>query len=92
MKDTTTKNFTHDIANIPVFDFQKGDVIDFCGEHYFVIENQGSQGVVNPFGTNYYIRFFKWQTQDSIAKFVRKPTKDELEQLGLQNWCKTTGI
>ena len=68
---------------VPVFDFQKGDVIEFCDEHYFVIENQGSQGVVNPFGENYYIRFFQWQFQDSIAKFVRKPTKTELERLGL---------
>ena len=65
------------------FDFQKGDVIEFCDEHYFVIENQGSQGVVNPFGETYYIRFFQWRYQDSIAKFVRKPTKDELERLGL---------
>lgn len=66
-----------------VFDFNKGDVIEFCDEHYFVIENNGSSGVVNPFGENFYIRFFQWQYQDSIAKFVRKSTKDELERLGI---------
>ena len=33
-------------VSAPVFDFQKGDIIEFCDEHYFVIENQGSQGVV----------------------------------------------
>lgn len=68
----------------PVFDFEKGDVIDFCDEHYFVIENNGLSGVVNPFGETYYIRNFYWKYQDSITKFVRKPTNDELECLGLK--------
>lgn len=68
-----------------VFDFQKGDIIEFCNENYFVIENNGSQGVVNPFGENYYVRFFQWQLQGEKAKFVRKPTKNELERLGLLN-------
>lgn len=81
-KEAQNGNFAKPML-APVFDFQKGDVIEFCDEHYFVIENQGSQGVVNPFGETYYVRFFQWQYQDSIAKFVRKPTKDELERLGL---------
>lgn len=68
----------------PIFDFQKGDVVEFCDEHYFVIENNGSNGVVNPFGETYYIRNFYWKYQDSITKFVRKPTNDEFERLGLK--------
>lgn len=68
-----------------VFDFEKGDIIEFCDENYFVIENSGSQGVVNPLGENYYVRFFEWQYQGEKAKFIRKPTKDELEWLGLLN-------
>lgn len=68
----------------PVFDFQKGDVVEFCDEHYFVIENNGSTGVVNPFGETYYVRNFYWIYQDSITKFVRKPTNYELERLGLK--------
>lgn len=85
-KETSTNLENGNDANrllAPVFDFQKGDVIEFCDEHYFVIKNQGSQGVVNPFGETYYVSFFQWQYQDSIAKFVRKPTKNELERLGL---------
>ena len=77
---------TANIGNVllaPVFDFQKCDVVEFCDEHYFVIENNGSSGVVNPFGENYYVRFFQWQYQDSITKFVRKATQNELEKLGL---------
>ena len=58
-------------------------------EHYnkafhFVIENNGSTGVVNPFGETYYVRNFYWIYQDSITKFVRKPTNYELERLGLK--------
>jgi len=68
---------------VPVFDFQKGDIVEFCDEHYFVIENNGSTGVVNPFGETFYIRSFYWKYQNEITKFVRKPTKDELERLGL---------
>lgn len=68
----------------PVFNFQNGDVVEFCDEYYFVIENNGSSGVVNPFGETYYVRNFYWKYQDSITKFVRKPTNDELERLGLK--------
>lgn len=70
------------LAISPVFNFQKGDVIEFCDEYYFVVENQGSCGVVKPFGETFYVRFFQWQYQDSVAKFVRKPTEDELKLLG----------
>ena len=73
----------------PVFDFQKGDVVEFCGEHYFIIENNGSTGVVNPFGAKFYIRNFYWKYQDEITKFVRKPTSEELERLDLK-WALTT--
>ena len=77
------KNEAEKIDKPQTFDFQKGDVIEFCDENYFVIENNGSTGVVNPFGENHYVRFFHWKFQDEIAKFVRKPTKDELKRLGL---------
>lgn len=68
-----------------VFDFQKGDVIEFCDEKYFVIENNGSTGVVNPFGETFYLRFFSWKFENETAKFVRKPTPDELDRLGFLN-------
>ncbi len=86
MENVDLKNETPTFGNVllaPVFDFKKGDVVEFCDEHYFVIENNGSSGVVNPFGENYYVRFFQWQHQDSITKFVRKPTQNELQKLGL---------
>lgn len=66
-----------------VFDFQKGDVVEFCDEHYFVIENNGSTGVVNPIGEPYYVVNFYWEYHDEITKFVRKPTPEELVSLGL---------
>ena len=68
----------------PVFNFKKGDVVEFCDEHYFVIENNGLTGVVNPFGETFYLRNFYWKFQDEETKFVRKPTSDELERLGLK--------
>jgi hypothetical protein len=68
----------------PVFDFQKGDVVEFCDEEYFVIENNGSTGVVNPFGVNFYVRNFYWKFQDTETNFVRKPTLSELDALGLK--------
>jgi hypothetical protein len=66
-------------------DFEKGDVIEFCDEQFFVIENNGSTGVVNPMGTTYYLRGFHWVFNRSESKFVRKPTKEELERIGLDD-------
>ncbi len=66
------------------FDFKPGDVIRFCDENYYVIENHGSQGVVCPFGETHYIRGFQWEFGKSdCCVFVRKPKKEELERLGL---------
>jgi len=72
------------IALAPVFDFQKGDVVEFCDEQYFVIENNGSTGVVNPFGETFYLRNFYWKFEYEETKFVRKPTDEELNRLGLK--------
>lgn len=82
LNEALNDNFTKPILT-PGFDFQKGDVVEFCDEHYFVIENNGSTGVVNPFGETFYLRNFYWKFQDELTKFIRKPTKDELERLGL---------
>lgn len=68
----------------PVFDFEKGDVVEFCNEQYFVIENNGLTGVVNIIGETFYLRNFYWKFQDEETKFVRKPTTDELQRLGLK--------
>ncbi len=71
--------------NTPLtFDFQKGDVVEFCGERYYVIGNNGSTGVVCPFGETYYVRNFYWKYQDEITTLVRKPDPGELESLGLK--------
>jgi hypothetical protein len=67
------------------FNFKIGDVIEFCDQQYFVIENHGSKGVVNPIGENFYIRFFNWQYGEEVSRFVRKPTDYELDKLGLLN-------
>jgi hypothetical protein len=53
-------------------DFKKGDVIEFYDEIFYVIENNGSQGVVSPFGETFYLRNFYWKYQDGEAKFIRK--------------------
>ena len=65
-------------------EFQKGDVVEFCDELFYVIENNGSNGVVNPFGENFYVRNFFWKVGDHVTKFVRKPTSEELDGLGLK--------
>ncbi len=65
------------------FNFQIGDVVDYCDDLHFVIENNGTTGVVNPIGENYYIRNFYWDFMGSKTKFVRKPTDYELMKLGL---------
>lgn len=65
------------------FNFQKGDVVSFCDEHYYVIENYGSTGVVCPFGETFYVRGFYWEYQGEKTKFIQKPTINELERLGL---------
>lgn len=63
-------------------DFKKGDVVEFCDQQYYVIENNGSKGVVNPFGENFYLSDFHWELGDEVTKFVRKSTQRELENLG----------
>lgn len=83
MNDSVLNQNSQVLDKTPSFDFQKGDIVEFCDEHYFVIENNGSQGVVNPFGETFYVRFFQWQLGEDITKFVRKPTAHELEKLGL---------
>ena len=84
MKEKEQKGNDANRVLAPVFDFQKGDVVEFCDEYYFVIENNGTTGVVNPFGETFYVSNFYWKYQDSITKFVRKPTNEELERLGLK--------
>lgn len=63
--------------------FEPGDVISFCDEKYFVIENHGSTGVVCPFGETFYARNFHWKYCGESCYFVRKPTPQELESLGM---------
>lgn len=74
------------------FNFEKGDVIEFCDELYYVIDNRGSSGTVSPFGETFYLRNFVWAYGDDICKFVRKPTLGELEKLGLVDIKKTYNI
>jgi hypothetical protein len=68
----------------PVFDFKKGDVVEFCDEQYYVIVNFGSSGVVCPLGETYYVNNFYWNYCGEITKFVRKSTNKELESLDLK--------
>ena len=63
--------------------FVPGDVIEFCDDNYFVIENYGSSGAVCPFGETYYVNNFFWSFGSDKAKFVRKPTAEELHRLGI---------
>jgi hypothetical protein len=70
-------------GDMNIFNFKEGDVIEFCDEHYFVIKNYGSKGLVKPFAENYYINSFYWKFEDSIAKFVRRATEEEMKQLGI---------
>lgn len=63
--------------------FEPGDVISFCDEQYFVVENNGTTGVVCPFGETFYINGFYWVYAGERCKFVRKPTPQELESLGI---------
>jgi len=62
--------------------FEKGDVVEYCDEKYFVIENNGTTGVVKPFGENLYMRNFIWKFEDFETKFIRKATIAELKYLG----------
>ena len=71
------------ILNKNEFNFIPGDVIKFYDENYFVIENNGSTGIVCPIGETFYTNNFYWKLEDAICTFVRKPTLLELEQLGL---------
>jgi hypothetical protein len=66
--------------------FERGDVIMFCDEHYFVIENNGANGVVAPFGETCYLNTFWWELGDDKCTFVRKSTEKELSMLGLNGW------
>lgn len=66
------------------FNFVKGDVVEFCGELFFVVKNEGSKGVVNPIGESYYLSDFYWDYEGEITTFVRKPTNQELESLGIE--------
>lgn len=77
-------NIKNKIMNLSKFNFRKGDVVTFCSEYFFVIENNGSTGVVNPFGETFYIRNFYWELGNEITTFVRKPTVEELDRLGLK--------
>lgn len=77
----TVKQEIVKIVNSCRFNFDKGDVINFCDELYYVIENNGIKGVVNPIGQNYYIRNFYWNYNGEISYFVRKSTKEELDKL-----------
>ena len=72
-------------TNYNYFTFEKGDVIEFCDEFFYVIENNGSSGVVNPFGETFYVRNFNWKYGSYESKFVRKSTEHELLKLGLIN-------
>jgi len=65
------------------FNFVPGDVINFCGDLLFVIENNGDTGTVCPVGESFYYRNFYWEISHAKCIFVRKPTPLELEQLGL---------
>jgi len=65
------------------FDFKPGDVVEFCDQQYFVVENNGSSGVVNPLGETFYLRNFYWKFKGEVTNFVRKPTEIELSKLGI---------
>lgn len=69
-------------AVLPIV-FEPGDVIMFCDEHYFVIENNGANGVVAPFRETCYLNTFWWELGDDKCTFVRKATERELSMLGL---------
>ncbi len=66
---------------IEQFNFEKGDVIGFCDESYYVIENNGNSGVVCPFGETYYLRNFYWKFEGESCVFVRKSSPQEFEKL-----------
>jgi hypothetical protein len=63
--------------------FEKGDVINFCGENYLVIENKGNQGFVYSLDGGFRIRGFLWSIGDDTATFHRKAIPDELYRAGL---------
>ncbi len=41
--------------------FVKGDKIEYCGDHYLVLENHGSRGMVQEFPNGVVIYPFYWQ-------------------------------
>ena len=62
--------------------FEKGDVIEFCDEQYFVLENHGSSGVVATVGIPHdYSRMFYWNYQGEECKFIRKSEEWEMKQM-----------
>lgn len=51
--------------------FKKGDIIEFCGETYEVIDNYGSNGTVRENYTNgIIISNFKWEFEGEKCKLV----------------------
>lgn len=52
------------------FTFKKGDVVEFCGELYEVIENHGVSGTVKELDTSQVITKFKWVFGKEVTKKV----------------------
>jgi hypothetical protein len=49
--------------------FQPGDIIDFCGEHYTVLQNYGRSGMVQDAGGD-LINPFYWKFDGAECRLV----------------------
>lgn len=58
--------------------FKPGDIIEFCNDLYFVIDNYGKSGLVCPIGSAFYVEF-QW----GGCNFIRQATEEELTSLSL---------
>lgn len=54
------------------FIFNEGDIIEWCEEHYEVVENRGDSGVVRHVGDTELIAKFYWHIHGEKAKLVRR--------------------
>ena len=58
------------------FDFRPGDVIDYCGDHYTVVLNHGSSGVVAEGDDLTTLIKFEWEFSGEKCQLVRRYPHD----------------
>ncbi len=62
------------------YDFQPGDIIDFCGDTYKVIENHGESGKVQEFPGGCFVCPFYWEFQGAKCTLVTRTANKTLEK------------